>query len=104
MHYKISVEGEHCQDIYVSKKAYKDLDAEDLFDRIQKLSDTDMEEMAEWGGGPCDYAEKGLDLAELGFPMRTEYVESGGFDVPAGLEVMDMSQMMQYMQRPPGNQ
>ena len=121
VHYKISVEGEHCQDIYVSKKAYKDLDAEDLFDRIQKLSDTDMEEMAEWGGGPCDYAEKGLDLAELGFPMRTEYVESGGFDevrrivpdagqpdggfdVPAGLEVMDMSQMMQYMQRPPGNQ
>jgi hypothetical protein len=120
VHYKISVEGEHCQDIYASKKAYKNLDAEDLFDRIQKLSDSDMEGMDEWST-PCDYAEQGLDFAELGFPMRTEYAESGafeevkrivpdagqpdgGFDVPAGLEVMDMSQMMQYMQRPPGNQ
>ena len=120
VHYKISVEGEHCQDIYASKKAYKDLDAEDLFDRIQKLSDSDMEGMDEWST-PCDYAEQGLDFAELGFPMRTEYAESGafeevkrivpdagqpdgGFDVPAGLEIMDMSQMMQYMQRPPGNQ
>jgi hypothetical protein len=119
VHYKISVEGEHCQDIYTSKKAYKDLDAEDLFERIQKLSATDMEGMDEWSSA-CDYADKGLDFGNLGFPMRTEYVESGGvdevrrivpdagqpgggFDVPAGLEVMDMSQMMQYMQRPPGD-
>jgi hypothetical protein len=120
VHYTISVEGEHCQDIYASKKAYKDLNAEDLFDRIQRLSDTDMEGMDQWST-PCDYADQGLDFAELGFPMRTEYVQrggsdevqrivldadqpDGGFDVPAGLEVMDMSQMMQYMQRPPGNQ
>jgi hypothetical protein len=120
VHYRISVGGEHCQDIYTSKKAYKDLDAEDLFDRMQKLADADMEEMDEWST-PCDYADQGLDFAELGFPMRTEYVESGewdevrkivpdagepegGFDVPAGLEVMDMSQMMQFMQRPPGNE
>ena len=120
VHYTISVEGEHCEDIYTSKKAYKDLDAEDLFDRIQKLGDTDMDEMDEWGS-PCDYAETSLDFADLGFPMRTEYAESGefeevarivpdagqpdgGFDVPAGLEIMDMSQMMQYMQRPPGKQ
>jgi hypothetical protein len=120
VHYRITVEGTHCQDIYASKKAYKDLDADDLFERMQKLSDTDMEGMDEWSTS-CDYADQGLDFAELGFPMRTEYVESGGwdevknivpdagqpdggFDVPAGLEVMDMSQMMQYMQRPPGNQ
>jgi len=120
VHYKISVEGEHCQNIYASKKAYKDLNAEDLFDRMQKLADADMEGMDQWST-PCDYADQGLDFAELGFPLRTEYVESGewdevrkivpdagepegGFDVPAGLEVMDMSEMMQYMQRPPGDQ
>ena len=120
VHYRISVEGEHCQDLYTSKKAYKDLDAEDLFDRIQKLGDSDMEDMGEWSS-PCDYADTDLDFAELGFPLRTEDVQSGGyeevrrivpdagqpdggFDVPAGLEVMDMSQMMQYMQRPPGKQ
>lgn len=120
VHYKISVEGEHCQDIYVSRKAYKDLKAERLFDRIQKLADADMEEMNQWST-PCDYADRGLDFAEIGFPMRTEYADSGeseevrrivpdagqpegGFDVPAGLEVMDMSQMMQFMQRPPGNE
>lgn len=118
VHYEISVGGEHCRDVFVSAKAMRDMASKDLVERLQQMESSDMEEMdTEWGS-PCDHADQAVDFTELGFPLRTVYVESGevdevrrivldagtpdgGFEVPAGMQIVDMSQMMQMMQGMP---
>ncbi len=114
VHYEVKVDGEHCQDVFVSKKAMQDVGADDIFARLQSMDEDDDDDMDFGYGSPCDEADQAYDLSELGFPLRIEEMESGevfevrrivlgatlpdgGFAVPAGMQIMDMSQMMQGM-------
>lgn len=117
VHYRISVDGEDCENIYTSTKVIRDIGA-DIFDRLQSMADNDDDDMDYGYGDPCDKADEAYDLAKLGYPMRTEDASSGevievtrievdaklpdgGFEVPAGIQIMDMNQMMQMYQNPP---
>lgn len=112
VHYEISIDGEPCQDIFVSTKAMRDIGSNDVFERLQSMDQDDDEDMDFGYGSPCDQADQAYDLSKLGFPMRIEETESGevfevrrievdaklpdgGFELPAGMQIMDMSQMMQ---------
>jgi len=115
IHYKISVEGQHCMDVFLSARAMEDLAAKEVMQWMQELANMGMEEEATRWSDPCDDADQGMDYVKLGFPMRTIQVDDGqtdevtaivlnaslpegGFDLPKGMQVMDMGQMMQYMQ------
>ncbi len=120
VHYEISIHGEPCQDIFVSKKAMRDVGAADIFDRLQSMDQDDDDDMDYGYGNPCDEADQAYDLSKIGFPLRIEEMESGevfevrrievdaklpdgGFALPAGLQIMDMSQLMQMYQNTPTN-
>jgi hypothetical protein len=111
VHYTISAQDIICQDVYVSTKAMKDIASKNIMKYMQEMSETDMEETGNASRTPCDYADQGVDYVELGFPMRTMYIErnqayevtaiqlhatlpAGGFELPEGMQIMDMGQMM----------
>lgn len=114
-HYKVSVESRHCMDVFLSVKAMKDMASKDVMKWMQDMANTGMEETDTQWSNPCDNADQGIDYVKLGFPMRTVHVDNGqtdevtaivlnasqpkgGFDLPEGMKVMDMGQMMQQMQ------
>jgi hypothetical protein len=118
VHYTVSVDGELCEDIFVSKKAMRDIGSADFFDRMQSMGEDEDDEMDYGPSNPCDVADRAIDFTKLGFPMRTVNAESGeanevtrieldaalpegGFEVPAGMQIIDMSQMMQMHQNAP---
>lgn len=119
VHYRISVDGDHCQDIFASAKAMRDLESKDLIERMQSMANSSMDEMDDEWSAACDHADQGVDFTELGFPMRTVDIESGlvdevtaieldagspegGFGLPQGMQIMDLGQMM--MPHMPGEQ
>ena len=94
----------------------KDMGSKEIMKRMEKFADSDMGDMGDEWSTPCDRAESDIDYIEVGFPLRTVYIDSGevdevrrivldadlpegGFTLPEGMKVMDMGQMMQQMQQ-----
>ena len=115
-HYKVSVQGDHCKDIFLSTKAMDDMASKDIIKYMQDMSDTGIEEMEAQWSSPCDHADQGIDYVKLGFPMRTVDIENnsveevksiqlnamipaGGFELPKGMQIIDMGQMMDMMRQ-----
>ena len=109
--YTLLADGKPCQDLYVSRQAFDDSG----FDEVWARSGEAWKEMDADASDPCDLAEqKAVDYAEIGLPLKTVYRESqhagqfeevtrveksvqappGGFEVPAGYEVVSFEAMM----------
>lgn len=111
-HYQLMVEGQVCQDLFMSRKAYQDGRLE-AYGKAYAQYDLTPPVTLE----PCDYAELSLDrhMLEAGLPLRV--VEEGevvdeitrittdaklpadGFTPPAGYARVDMGALMQENMR-----
>lgn len=111
-HYVVEVDGETCEELYVSRQAFRDSGWAELWAETGKA----FKEMAAEDEGedadPCDIADvQAADPAKIGWPLKTVYPDGesttivriqknaplppGGFEVPAGYKVISMQQMMQ---------
>lgn len=110
-HYVVEVDGETCEELYVSRQAFRDSGWAELWAETGKA----FKEMAAEDEGedadPCDIADvQAADPAKIGWPLKTvssdgEVTEvlrieadvklpDGGFEVPPGYRVMSMQEMM----------
>jgi hypothetical protein len=109
-HYVLSANGKKCQDIYASTQAFRDSGWAELWDDFGKA----FKEMSTGGQDPCDIADETVvDPAKVGWPLKTVTADgdvmetvriqndvaapAGGFDVPAGYQVISLQQMLQDM-------
>jgi len=109
-HYVVEAGGQVCEELYVSKQAFKDAGWGELWADAGRA----FKEMAAAGEGldECDLAgAQAVDPAKIGWPLKTVYPDGefnevtriqkdaplppGGLDVPAGYTVISMQQMMQ---------
>lgn len=107
-HYALKANGVMCQELFTSKKAFKDSGWAELWNDVGES----MKDMAaaEEDADDCDVAEAELiDPAEIGWPLKTiqadgettevvrierdVVVPPGGFEIPAGYTVISMQEM-----------
>ncbi|MGE0082742.1 MAG: DUF4412 domain-containing protein [Thiohalomonadaceae bacterium] len=107
-HYQLTADGQVCQDLYMSRKAYQDAKLEAYAKAFAKYVMVPPVVL-----GPCDQAGLSVDrhLAEGGLPLRVveegevmdevtritpnAALPAGGFEPPAGYERVDMDVLMQ---------
>jgi len=113
-HYELLADGKKCQDIYLSRKAFDDSGCAKTWARAGQS----MREMGVDPSDACDVAEfRALDFEKYGWPLKTMHRESmhagqfeevlriergvepppGGFEVPAGYQVVSFEAMMGSM-------
>ena len=112
-HYTLLANGKACQDLYLSRKAFDDSGFAEIWAQVgQALREMNSEPEA------CDVAEvKALDYEKYGWPLKTVHRASmhagqfeeilriekgvelrpGGFEVPAGYQVVSFEAMMGSM-------
>jgi len=111
-HYVVEVDGETCEELYVSRQAFHDSGWAEMWAETGKAFREMAAEEEEDDADACDLADvQAADPAKIGWPLKTVYPDGesttitriqknaplppGGFEVPAGYQVISMQQMMQ---------
>lgn len=106
-HVRISANGQHCTEMFVSRQAMQDIGSSELLELAE-----DLDRQGGFGGGPCAAPEvrSATFFREYGYPLKevtadgmvTEVVRivpdapapAGGFELPPGYPVRSMDQML----------